>query len=240
MHPSLILTLISQTSPLTARTLETLIRLSTAHAKARLSTKVQQRDAMAAEEIMRFALYKEVLKRQRRKKRKLNDGGASGTREDDEEGSEEETDGGDDEDEIEAPERMSVPPTKGKDVPQPSQDPIWGDDSQDVQMEIGQPPAAAPADDRGIRPERYAGHYSLAFHTLISSLRLQLFRTKLAHLFATKLQDDESTFLADLLPMINEGMPVDTLFGTVEATAACLVMQDANDLMISDGIVYKI
>jgi DNA replication licensing factor MCM3 len=40
--------------------------------------------------------------------------------------------------------------------------------------------------------------------------------------------------------MINEGMPVDTLFGTAEATAACLVMQEANDLMISDGIVYKI
>jgi DNA replication licensing factor MCM3 len=35
-------------------------------------------------------------------------------------------------------------------------------------------------------------------------------------------------------------MPVDTLFGTAEATAACLVMQEANDLMISDGIVYKI
>jgi DNA replication licensing factor MCM3 len=59
-------------------------------------------------------------------------------------------------------------------------------------------------------------------------------------LFATKLQDDESTFLTDLLPMINEGMPVDTLFGTAEATSACLVMQEANDLMISDGIVYKI
>ena len=40
--------------------------------------------------------------------------------------------------------------------------------------------------------------------------------------------------------MINEGMPVDTLFGTAEATSACLVMQEANDLMISDGIVYKI
>ncbi len=64
----------SQTSPLTARTLETLIRLSTAHAKARLSAKVDERDAMAAEEILRFALFKEVLKPERRKKRKLNSG----------------------------------------------------------------------------------------------------------------------------------------------------------------------
>ena len=63
-----------QTSPLTARTLETLIRLSTAHAKSRLSAKVDERDAMAAEEILRFALFKEVLKPERRKKRKLNTG----------------------------------------------------------------------------------------------------------------------------------------------------------------------
>lgn len=64
----------TQTSPLTARTLETLIRLSTAHAKSRLSAKVDERDAMAAEEILRFALFKEVLKPERRKKRKLNTG----------------------------------------------------------------------------------------------------------------------------------------------------------------------
>jgi len=63
-----------QTSPLTARTLETLIRLSTAHAKSRLSVKVDERDAMAAEEILRFALFKEVLKPEKRKKRKLNTG----------------------------------------------------------------------------------------------------------------------------------------------------------------------
>jgi DNA replication licensing factor MCM3 len=54
--------------------LETLIRLSTAHAKSRLSAKVDERDAMAAEEILRFALFKEVLKPEKRKKRKLNTG----------------------------------------------------------------------------------------------------------------------------------------------------------------------
>ncbi|KAI5478455.1 minichromosome maintenance protein 3 [Pseudohyphozyma bogoriensis] len=53
---------IAFTSPLTARTLETLIRLSTAHAKARLSTEVQEKDARAAGEILRFALFKEVVK----------------------------------------------------------------------------------------------------------------------------------------------------------------------------------
>ncbi|TFY80190.1 hypothetical protein EWM64_g3829, partial [Hericium alpestre] len=47
------------TSPLTARTLETLIRLATAHAKARLSPKVEDADAKVAEDIMRFALFRE-------------------------------------------------------------------------------------------------------------------------------------------------------------------------------------
>lgn len=65
-----------QTSPLTARTLETLIRLSTAHAKARLSFTVDEKDAKAAEEILRFALFKEVVKAAAKpKRRKLNKGG---------------------------------------------------------------------------------------------------------------------------------------------------------------------
>lgn len=62
-----------KTSPMTARTLETLIRLATAHAKARLSHRVEEKDAQAAESIMRFALFKEVVEDERRKRRKLVD-----------------------------------------------------------------------------------------------------------------------------------------------------------------------
>jgi DNA replication licensing factor MCM3 len=69
-----------------------------AHAKARLSPKVQQKDAIAAEEILQFALFKEVLKRQRRKKRKLNNGAAAGKRTEDEE--DESDDPSDDEEDI--------------------------------------------------------------------------------------------------------------------------------------------
>ncbi|KAI5295418.1 MCM DNA helicase complex subunit [Ascosphaera acerosa] len=59
-----------KTSPMTARTLETLIRLSTAHAKSRLSTRVEEKDAKVAESILRFALFKEVEEDERRKRRK--------------------------------------------------------------------------------------------------------------------------------------------------------------------------
>lgn len=59
-----------RTSPLTVRTLETLIRLATAHAKSRLSSRVEERDAIAAEGILRFALFKEVVEDESRKKRR--------------------------------------------------------------------------------------------------------------------------------------------------------------------------
>ncbi|PVI08752.1 DNA replication licensing factor MCM3 [Periconia macrospinosa] len=84
-----------RTSPITARTLETLIRLSTAHAKARLSKRVEQKDADVAEQILRFALFKEVVENERRKRRRItrdpdamSTDGESSDDEDDEDGDE--------------------------------------------------------------------------------------------------------------------------------------------------------
>lgn len=61
----------AKTFPVTPRTLETLIRLSTAHARARLSPRVEKRDARVAEEMIKFCLYKEVIKKARRRSKKL-------------------------------------------------------------------------------------------------------------------------------------------------------------------------
>ncbi|KAK7041922.1 MCM DNA helicase complex subunit [Paramarasmius palmivorus] len=217
-----------KTSPLTARTLETLIRLATAHAKARLSSKVEEGDAVMAEEIMRFALFKEVPKRQRRKKRKLNTGGTSRRGGDqDGEGSDEDSDDDGSGDEDNVPDRMpgagASPANEdaSRQAPVEDHDPVWGDASQDVDMLP--PPPAGPADDGTIRPER-----------------LELFRTRFLHAFKNNLQDAEQASLTELLEAINQGLSTSQLFGTAEATLACQAMQDADQCMISDGIVYRV
>lgn len=64
-------------SPITARTLETVIRLATAHAKVRLSQTVDLVDTRVAEEMVNFSIFKEVEnidheKRTKRQKRTPN------------------------------------------------------------------------------------------------------------------------------------------------------------------------
>lgn len=48
-----------------------MIRLSTAHAKARLHEKVEEKDAKAAAEILRVAMFKEVIRKTKTKRRKM-------------------------------------------------------------------------------------------------------------------------------------------------------------------------
>lgn len=234
-----------QTSPLTARTLETLIRLATAHAKARLSTKVTEHDALKAEEIMRFALFRQVPKRQRRKKRKLNSGGVRKRDGDDAEGSSDEESDSDDDNDA-AAERMSVAPVPAAAAaPAPPQDPIWGDDSQDVTMQEDsqQTAPSGPTEGGQNKPERYVQPRSqnrLITDFFALPFRLQFFRSRMAHAFGTVMQDEESMFLKDVLTHINKGLPTDSLFGTGEALELCTIMGDNDELMISEGIVYKV
>ena len=95
-----------KTSPMTARTLETLIRLATAHAKARLSHKVEEKDAEAAESILRFALFKEVVEDDRKKRRKVARPDAMSSDDDDSSSSDDEDDA------QEAPRRNGTTPRR--------------------------------------------------------------------------------------------------------------------------------
>ena len=137
---------------------------------------------------------------------------------------------------MEIPKAKAKSPTPAKASPAPQ--------SQDDDVQMGEAEAGGLTKG-GIRPDRYVIHNTLPERmgsrtNLPPSLRLKLFRTRLANLFATKLIDEDQMYLNTLVEMINEGLSNDQLFGTAEATAACEIMTDANEIMLSDGVVYKI
>ncbi len=72
-----------RTQPVTARTLETLIRLSAAHAKCRLSHEVTREDAEAAVALVNYALYHEAQPRAKQAAAKGQGQTAGGQEEDD-------------------------------------------------------------------------------------------------------------------------------------------------------------
>ena len=102
-----------RTSPMTARTLETLIRLATAHAKARLSNRVEEKDAKVAEGILRFALFKEVVEVERRKRRKITREPDAMSSDSDDNSSDDDA-GGDDAERGTTPHRIGGPSTRSQ------------------------------------------------------------------------------------------------------------------------------
>lgn len=245
-----------KTSPMTARTLETLIRLATAHAKARLSHRVEERDAEAAEAILRYALFKEVIEDERKKRRKRNR--AAEMSEDD---SSSESDG--DSESGAAPARtanMTRPsrrPGTGRTRSQATPNGTYGeqdgegedDDDEDLYT-------ASPRTQRthGRPTQQSDSQMSVASSRPASQLvtsqaddsqntngssgpinitpaRLRVFRTALGQLLNTALFQNEAANLQPLVEAVNSRIGREPHFEKAEAVAALEEMQDRNEVM---------
>ncbi|KAH0334434.1 DNA replication licensing factor mcm3, partial [Aureobasidium melanogenum] len=258
-----------KTSPMTARTLETLIRLSTAHAKSRLSNRVEQKDAEVAEGILRFALFKEVAEDERRKRRK--------TRATTEPLSSDEDDSSDDED-MDATTTNRSSTRRGTTPARRSarRTPANGDDhsasgalpdGEDEDLYNATPKATRTRQTQSSAPPPSSSQFSLASSRPasqllesqsqsaapetqeiegtqeegISSQRLQVFQQALGQLIDSPLFANDAADLYPLMEAVNARLPGrEAQFGEQEAEQALVELNDANKIMYSGGIIYKI
>jgi DNA replication licensing factor MCM3 len=209
-----------KTAPMTARTLETLIRLATAHAKARLSNRVDPRDAEAAEEILRFALFKEVVQVDRRKRRRTTPEGGEAMSEDNSEEEEEEETGAQRQRPARAA-RQSARVQQAEDAP------------SDDEMATAQTPAAEQ-----VEPEEAANIPTAP--NAMTDARHKQFESRLAQLINTPVFADDTCTTEDLLPEMNKTLAADDLFSVGEMTAALERMTASNKIFASGGVVYKV
>lgn len=243
-----------KTSPMTARTLETLIRLATAHAKARLSHKVEEKDAEAAESILRFALFKEVVEDDRKKRRKTARPDAMSS---DESSSSED----DDEDGDEAPRNGTMPRRSGRrgGTARTRGSTANGDTGGDVNSDEDDEDmyTASPRTNRRNTQSQSQSQMSVASSAPASQLltsqgddsqatngdsqgsqpisadRFQVFRTALGQLVSTSVFQNESADVEPLVKAVNErlGRTGDAEFGLAEAGKALEEMQERNEIM---------
>lgn len=236
-----------KTSPMTARTLETLIRLATAHAKARLSHRVEERDAEAAESILRFALFKEVVEDERRKRRKVGRTAMS----EDEASSNEDEDSDHDEGDRPQPRtettrrstrtRNGTAPTNGA---RPAAD-TDSDDDNDLYT------ASPRTNNRPTQSSRMSVASSRPASQLLASqtddshpsttarqqepqlspTRVRVFRTALGQLLNTNLFQNEAADFEPLLDAVNQKMSREDRFGAREAGRVLVEMEERNEIM---------
>ena len=250
-----------KTSPMTARTLETLIRLATAHAKARLSQRVEDRDALAAEAILRFALFKEVVEDERRKRRKVSRAVTEDLSTDSDDDDDEATNGSAAASRRQTPRRTGGPRTRGMGSATNGTNGANGnadaDDSDDDDDDLytASPRTSRTAGARGT--QRSTSRMSVASShpasqlvttqtegddsqpaetsepTHIDPSRVALFRRALGQVMGGDLFQNEAADVGDVMRAVNERVEGmrEEVFEREEVEGALGVMEERNEIM---------
>ncbi|XP_071097249.1 zygotic DNA replication licensing factor mcm3-like [Haliotis cracherodii] len=221
---------VARTQPVTARALETMIRISTAHAKSRLSKTVDLQDAQAAVELIQFAYFKKVLEKEKSRRRKHND------EDETEESSQEE---GEEEEKPKKKKRKEVRERRpSKKEGEDGYDPYDFSGDEDSQAEDDTSEGTEKRKRRLPRRSESAMDAEESSQSeKLSDDRLKTFRSSLFNLF--KAEHAQSVQLDKIRAFVNKEQ-AGSEFTQDEIMQAIDQMMDVNQIMLSDNVVFLI